>query len=254
MVCSKARSIFWMRGLILAVAGFGGVVIWPSLSSAQYPGSAGDLNVGTFSGSSSASSGSSSGSASSPASGSANSSVSATDAGSSSGFTSDTGLGSEPSAGREFSDGWDRHAAPAATRLQGQDAMRKRALIRQFRLEFAKTLTIETTYQRPFKALSADRYLDQFSQELDAGLDRQADLKSLGRDLALVRDAIDDRLDVVIASYNGGGIKRSGLFATSAPVDRSVPELRAEIGRLALKHELLAFGEYSLQAMGYYAK
>ena len=61
MVCSKARPIFWMRGLILAVAGFGGVVIWPSLSSAQYPGSAGDLNVGAFSGSSSASSGSSSG-------------------------------------------------------------------------------------------------------------------------------------------------------------------------------------------------
>ena len=254
MVCSKARPIFWMRGLILAVAGFGGVVIWPSLSSAQYPGSAGDLNVGTFSGSSSASSGSSSGSATSSASGSASSSASATDAGSSSGFASDTGLGSGPSAGGESSDGRDRHAAPAATRLQGQDATRKRALIRQFRLEFAKTLTIETAYQRPLKALSADRYLDQFSQELDAGLDRQADLKSLGRDLALVRDAIDDRLDVVIASYNGGSTKRRGLFATSAPVDRSVPALRAEIGRLALKHELLAFGEYSLQAMGYYAK
>ena len=254
MVCSKARPIFWMRGLILAVAGFGGVVIWPSLSSAQYPGSAGDLNVGTFSGSSSASSGSSSGSASSSASGSASSSASATDAGSSSGFASDTGLGQGSSAGGESSDGRDRHAAPAATRLQGQDATRKRALIRQFRLEFAKTLTIETAYQRPLKALSADRYLDQFSQELDAGLDRQADLKSLGRDLALVRDAIDDRLDVVIASYNGGSIKRRGLFATSAPVDRSVPALRAEIGRLALKHELLAFGEYSLQAMGYYAK
>ena len=194
------------------------------------------------------------GSATSSASGSASSSASATDAGSSSGFASDTGLGSGPSAGGESSDGWDRHAAPAATRLQGQDATRKRALIRQFRLEFAKTLTIETAYQRPLKALSADRYLDQFSQELDAGLDRQADLKSLGRDLALVRDAIDDRLDVVIASYNGGSIKRRGLFATSAPVDRSVPALRAEIGRLALKHELLAFGEYSLQAMGYYAK
>ena len=96
--------------------------------------------------------------------------------------------------------------------------------------------------------MSADRYLNQFSQELDAGLDRRTDLKSLGRDLALVRDAIDDRLDVVIASYNGAGIKRSGLFATSIPVDRSVPALRAEIGRLALKHELLAFGEYSLQA------
>jgi len=254
MVCSKARPILWMRGLILAVAGFGGVVIWPSLSSAQYPGSAGDLNVGTFSGSSSASSGSSSGSATSSASGSASSSSSATDAGSSSGFASDTGLGSGHSAGGDSSDGQDHHAAPAATWLQSQDATRKRALIRQFRLEFAKTLTIETVYQRPLKALSADRYLDQFSQELDAGLDRQADLKSLGRDLALVRDAIDDRLDVVIASYNGGGIKQRRLFATSAPVDRSVPALRAEIGRLALKHELLAFGEYSLQAMGYYAK
>ena len=250
MVCSKVRPIFWMRGLILAVAGFGGVVIWPSLSWAQYPGSAGDLNVGTFSGSSSASSGSRGGSAS----GSASSSASAPDTGFSSGFASDTGLGSGPSAGGESSDGWERHAAPAATRLQGQDATRKRALIRQFRLEFAKTLTIETAYQRPLKALSADRYLDQFSKELDVGLDRQADLKSLGRDLALVRDAIDDRLDVVIARYNGGNIKRRGLFATSAPVDRSVPALRAEIGRLALKHELLAFGEYSLQAMGYYAK
>jgi len=254
MVCSKARPIFWMRGLILAVAGFGGVVIWPSLSSAQYPGSAGDLNVGAFSGSSSGSSGSSSGFATSSASGSSSGSASANDAGSSSGFARDTGPRSGPSDGGEPLDGRDLHAAPAATRLQGQYATRKRALIRQFRLEFAKTLTIETAYQRPLKALSADRYLDQFSQELDAGLDRQADLKSLGRDLALVRDAIDDRLDVVIASYNGGSIKQRGMFATSAPVDRSVPALRAEIGRLALKHELLAFGEYSLQAMGYYAK
>ena len=254
MVCSKARPIFWMRGLILAVAGLGVVVIWPSLSSAQYPGSAGDLNVGTFSGSSSASSESSSGSATSSASGPASSSASATDANSSLDFASDTGPGSGPSGGGESSDDRDHHAVPAANRLQGEEATRKRALIRQFRLEFAETLTIETAYQSPLKAVSADRYLDQFSQELDAGLERQADLKSLGRDLALVRDAIDDRLDVVIASYNGGSIKRRGLFATSAPVDRSVPALRAEIGRLALKHELLAFGEYSLQAMGYYAK
>ncbi len=243
MVCSTAWPIIWMRGLILVVVGFGGVVIWPSLSSAQYPGSAGDLNMGTFSGSSSASSGSGSGSASS--------SASATDAGSSTGSASDLGYGSGPSVSAESSDGRDRHAAPTAP---ARNTTRKRALIRQFRLEFAKTLTIETANQRTLKALSADRYLDQFSQELDTGLDRQADLKSLGRDLALVRDAIDDRLDVVIALYNGGSIKRRGLFTTSAPVDRSVPALRAEIGRLALKHELLAFGEYSLQAMGYYAK
>ena len=174
-----------------------------------------------------------------------------TDAGSSC-HASDTGLeqGLLPAVSLQMA---GCHAEPAATGCRAKTP-RENALIRQFRLEFAERLIIETAYQRPLKALSADRYLNQFSQELDSGLGRQADLKSLGRDLALVRDAIDDRLDVVIASYNGGSIKRRGLFATSAPVDRSVPALRAEIGRLALKHELLAFGEYSLQAMGYYAK
>ena len=68
MVCSQARRILLMRGLILVMAGLGGVVIWPSLSLAQYPGSAGDLNVGAFEGLSSASSGLSSGSTSSSAS------------------------------------------------------------------------------------------------------------------------------------------------------------------------------------------
>ena len=88
MVCSKARLLLWMRGLILAVAGLGGVVIWPSPSLSQYPGSAGDLNVGAFEGSSSASSGSSSGST-----GSADSkSASATEAGPSTGSASYTGL------------------------------------------------------------------------------------------------------------------------------------------------------------------
>ena len=75
--------------------------------------------------------------------------------------------------------------------------------------------------------------------------------------------ALDDPLKVptlrspALPGYcaeDSDGTKRRGLFATSTPVDRSVPALRAEIGRLALKHELLAFGEYSLQAMGYYAK
>jgi hypothetical protein len=32
------------------------------------------------------------------------------------------------------------------------------------------------------------------------------------------------------------------------------PALRTEVQKLKLKHELLEFGEYSLQAMGYYAK
>ena len=131
--------------------------------------------------------------------------------------------------------------------------MRKRALIRQFRLEFAKILTIETANKRPLRALSADLYLDQFSKELDTGLDQQADVNSLGRDLGLVRDALDDRLDEVIASYGGDAPRRS-FFSKNASSGRSAPALRTEIQKLKLKHELLAFGEYSLQAMGYYAK
>ena len=236
----------WVYGAIVALVGFSGMILMPSISLAQYPGSAGDLNNGGFSASSSASSGSSG--VSSGSSGGVSSHGSSDSASGS----STTGSGSY--AGGNGPDGYDGFASRVVTALPPKKPLRKRSLIRQFRLEFAKTLIIETAYQRPLKALSADRYLDQFSQELDAGLDRQADLKSLGRDLALVSDAIDDRLDVVIASYNGGSIKRRGLFVTSAPVDRSVPALRAEIGRLALKHELLVFGEYSLQAMGYYAK
>ena len=131
--------------------------------------------------------------------------------------------------------------------------MRKRALIRQFRLEFAKTLTIETAYKRPFRALSADVYLDQFSKELDTGFDQQADVNSLGRDLGLVRDALDDRLDEVIASY-GGDAQQRGFSSKTASAGGSAAALRNEIQKLKLKHELLAFGEYSLRAMGYYAK
>jgi len=101
--------------------------------------------------------------------------------------------------------------------------------------------------------LSADVYLDQFSEELDTGHDQQADVNSLGRDLALVRDALDDRLDVVIASY-GGDAPRRGFIAKNTLAGGVAPALRTEVQKLKLKHELLEFGEYSLQAMGYYAK
>ena len=120
-------------------------------------------------------------------------------------------------------------------------------------LEFAKTLTVETSNKRLFRALSADIYLDKFSKELDAGLDQQADLDSLGRDLGLVRDALDDRLDQVITSY-GGVVPRQNFFSKRASTGRSVQALRTEVEKLKLKHELLEFGEFSLQAMGYYAK
>lgn len=246
MVCSKAQPIPWMCGLILVVAGFGVVVISPSISFAQYPGSAGDLTMGAFSGSSSATNGSVNG----PVSGS----LGTTDVSSTKGSAGDVSLGLEPSKSDDSQNGQDRDATPAVARLLARKATRKRALIRKFQLEFAKTLTIEAAYQRPLEALSADRYLDQFSRELDEGVDRQADIESIGQDLALVRDAIDDRLDVVIASYSGGDIQRRGLFARKTPIVRSVPALRAEIGKIALKHELLEFGEYGLQAMGYYAE
>ena len=159
--------------------------------------------------------------------------------------------GSVSSAGG--SDGSDNHGGKTAAASPLKKANRKRALIRQFRLEFAKILTIETANKRPLRTLSADLYLDQFSKELDTGLDQQADIDSLGRDLGLVRDALDDRLDQVIASY-GGDAPRRGFFSKTTSSGRSAPALRTEIQKLKLKHELLTFGEYSLQAMGYYAK
>ena len=67
------------------------------------------------------------------------------------------------------------------------------------------------------------------------------------------RDALDDRLDEVISSYGGDAPQRAFFFKTASS-GRSAPALRTEIQKLKLKHELLALGEYSLQAMGYYAK
>ncbi len=230
----------WVRGIMVAFAGFGGIAMAPSISLAQYPGNAGNLNDGTLGAASSASSGSASTSAS-------------TSATRSDGVSGGSATRSASSANGNGADGRVGYGDTTAVALPSKKATRKRALIRQFRLEFAKTMTIETVNQRPLSALSADVYLDQFSEELDTGLDQQADVNSLGRDLALVRDSLDDRLDVVIASY-GGDAPRRGFFSKTTSSGRSAPALRTEIQKLKLKHELLAFGEYSLQAMGYYAK
>ena len=138
--------------------------------------------------------------------------------------------------------------------MRAGTAQRKRALIRQFRLEFAKTVNIDTASQQRFQPLQADRYLGQFADEIADGLERPADLKSLGLDLAVMRDAIDDRLDRVITSYTGEKPPRRGLFTQSRPVVGQTPALLGEMQQLALKHELLQFAEYSLQAMGYYVK
>jgi hypothetical protein len=138
--------------------------------------------------------------------------------------------------------------------MRAGTAQRKRALIRQLRLEFAKTVNIDTASQRRFQPLQADRYLDQFADEIAGGLERPADLQSMGQDLAVMRDAIDDRLDRVITSYTGEKLPSRGLFAQSRPVAGKTTALLDEMQQLVLKHELLQFAEYSLQAMGYYAK
>ena len=233
----------WVRGAVVALTGFGSLVLAPSLSLAQYPGSAGDLNTGSF------------GASQSTSSGSASSSSSSTGGMSDDGYSDGSASGSMASSGSSTggADGGDGYGGVAAAALPDRKTVRKRALIRQFRIEFAKILTIETAHKRPLRALSADVYLDQFSEELDAGLDQQADVNSLGRDLGLVRDALDDRIEAVIASY-GGAAQRQGFFSKAASAGASASALRTEIQKLKLKHELLAFGEYSLQAMGYYSK
>ena len=242
MVCFKSWQIMWVRWAMVALAGFGGMVLVPSISLAQYPGSAGDLSSGAVGSSSSASSGSSSASASS----SSGVSIDRSSDGSASGLMADSAAGGS-------GDGNYGNGGRTAATLPPGKAERKRALIRQFRLEFAKILTIETANKRPLRAVSADVYLDQFSKELYAGLDNPADLASLGRDLGLVRDTLDDRLDEVIASY-GGNAQWRGFFSKTASSSRSAAALRTEIQKLQLKHQLLVFGENSLQAMGYYAK
>ena len=227
IVFCKWRPTFWLRVIVLTITGVGYVVSGPSISFAQYPGSAGNLNDGAFSGSSLASGDSSSGASS--ASGSVNSDETSKNSASS----SMTGSNSYDSG--DSSDGDYGHEGRTVTASPPRKDMRKRSLIRQFRLEFAKKRTVETANKRIFRALSADVYLDQFSKELDAGLNHQADLDSLGRDLSLVRGALDDRLDEVIASY-GGDASRRNFFSKTSSAGWSAPALRTEVKKLKLKY------------------
>jgi hypothetical protein len=235
MVYLKCLSHIWRRCIVavLVVISAAGL---SQASLAQYPGSAGGLSESGLSASSSSSSAAtaSAGSASSDSSGASDQVGTAT--------ASDRG--GDDSSYMPQTDG----------QMRAGTAQRKRALIRQFRLEFAKTVNIDTASQQRFQPLQADRYLDQFADEIADGLERPADLKSMGQDLAVMRDAIDDRLDRVITSYTGEKPPRRGLFAHSRPVAGQTPALLGEMQQLALKHELLQFAEHSLQAMGYYAK
>ncbi|MDB2514600.1 hypothetical protein N9Y31_08840 [Alphaproteobacteria bacterium] len=247
MVYLKCLSHIWRRCVVavfvvISAAGLS------QASLAQYPGSAGDFSDSGLSASSSSSS---------AATGSAGSASSDSVSGSSGSGSGDSSGASDQAGTATASDrGGDGSSYMPQTdgQMRAGTAQRKRALIRQFRLEFAKTVNIDTASQQRFQPLQADRYLDQFADEIADGLERPADLKSMGQDLAVMREAIDDRLDRVITSYTGEKSPRRGLFAQSRPVAGQTPALLGEMQQLALKHELLQFAEYSLQAMGYYVK
>jgi hypothetical protein len=256
MVYLKCLPYIVRRCVVAVVVVIYGTAALSQASFAQYPGSAGDLSDSGLSASSSSSSAAtgSAGNASSGGDSTSSSSASSSSGDSSNGDSS----GANDQAGTATADGRDGDNSSYMPQTDWQTrpgkAQRKRALIRQFRLEFAKTVNIDTATQQRFQPLQANRYLDQFANEIADGLERPADLKSLGQDLAVMRDAIDDRLDLVITSYTGEKPPGRGLFAHSRPVAGQTPALLGEMQQLALKHELLQFAEYSLQAMGYHAK
>lgn len=243
MVYLKCLSHIW-RHCVVAVFVLISAAGLSQASFAQYPGSAGDFSDSGLSASSSSSSAATDSSGSGSGDSVSGSSGDSSGSGDQAGTATASDRGGDDSSYMPQTDG----------QMRAGTAQRKRALIRQFRLEFAKTVNIDTASQQRFQPLQADRYLDQFADEIADGLERPADLKSMGQDLAVMRDAIDDRLDRVITSYTGEKQPRRGLFAQSRPVAGRTPALLGEMQQLALKHELLQFAEYSLQVMGYYAK
>ena len=251
MVYLKCLSHIWRRCAVPVFVVISATVL-SQASFAQYPGSAGDFSDSGLSASSSSSSAAtdSSGSGSGDSVSGSSGDSSASNSGNSSGSGDQAGTATASDRGGDDSS----YMPQTDGQMRAGTAQRKRALIRQFRLEFAKTVNIDTASQQRFQPLQADRYLDQFADEIADGLERPADLKSMGQDLAVMRDAIDDRLDRVITSYTGEKQPRRGLFAQSRPVAGRTPALLGEMQQLALKHELLQFAEHSLQAMGYYAK
>jgi hypothetical protein len=248
MVYLKCLSHIWRR-CVVAVFVLISAAGLSQASLAQYPGSAGDFSESGLSASSSSSS-TATASASSASSDSASGSSGGSSSGDSSGASDQAGTATASDRGGDDSS----YMPQTDGQMRAGTAQRKRALIRQFRLEFAKTVNIDNASQQRFQPLQADRYLDQFADEIASGLERPADLKILALDLAVMRDAIDDRLDRVITSHTGEKPPRRGLFTRSRPVAGQTPALFGEMKQLALKHELLQFAEYSLQAMGYYVK
>jgi len=243
---------FTVLAVFIGAASFAG----PEASQAQYPGTASGTTSTSLSG----------GSASASSSADNAESQSATDAtasraGSSTSDTSARNGSARNTVAGDNSDDSNSHAqndshsmTPAGAFGHATAATRKRALIKAFRLEFARRIVVEKASQKRANAFGATRYLDQFSDELDTGFDRPADLRSLGQDLTLLREVLDGQLDVVLASYDDYTAPRRGFFTGPSPVPARLPALRDEVQKLDLKHELLQFGAYSLQAMGHYPK
>ena len=256
MVYLKCLSCIWRHCVVAVVVAISGTAALSQASFAQYPGSAGGFSDSGLSASSSSSSAATGSAGSASSGGVSTSSSSPNNSSPSSSSGERSGPGDQAGTAKASDRGGDDSSYVPQTdgQMRAGTAQRKRALIRQFRLEFAKTVNIDTASQQRFQPLQADRYLDQFADEIANGLERPADLKSVGQDLAVMRDAIDDRLDRVITSYTGEKPPRRGLFEYSQPVAGQAPALLGEMQQLALKHELLQFAEYSLQAMGYYAK
>ena len=248
MVYLKCLSHIWLRCVFAVFLVISGAAALSQASFAQYPGSAGVANDSGLSASSS------SGSAADNSAGSGSSGSVSSSFGGSFGVSSEASDQTGAATAFGSGDHEPSYMPPADWQMRSGTTQRKRALIKQFRLEFSKTVIIDTASQRRFQPLTADRYLNQFADEIAGGLERPADLKSLGQDLAVMRDAIDDRLDRVITSHTGEKPPRRALFAQSRPVEGQTSALLGEMRQLALKHELLQFSEYSLQAMGYYAK
>jgi hypothetical protein len=174
MVYLKCLSHIWRRCVVavfvvISAAGLS------QASFAQYPGSAGDFSDSGLS----ASSSSSSAATDSSGSGSGDS-VSGSSGNSASNSGDSSGSGDQAGTATASDRGGDDSSYMPQTdgQMRAGTAQRKRALIRQFRLEFAKTVNIDTTSQQRFQPLTADRYLDQLPMRLPTGWSGQLIEKS----------------------------------------------------------------------------
>ncbi len=145
----------------------------------------------------------------------------------------------------------------SSANLGMRDTIRKRALVKKLRFEFSERIAleriiIEQATQFSFSAHMVEHYLNEFSKELDAGLSRPDDLKSLGEDLVLLRETVDVSIDTLLATYKGYAAYEKTLSNRRPTASQTVTNIRNDLNQLAFKNELFTFGNNSLQAMGYF--